>query len=108
MPNLLGWSIDDQTKEFGAMVQLNAHTFRPQPSGQVDVISTPRTEFFSEDRIKHMAGIAGEKSRDFWENVERNFPAQKALYENMLDISGETPKSKPIDIQRDRAAEFRP
>lgn len=105
MPNLLGWCEDQDTKQFGAMVQLNARTFQPQADGTMNVLSTPRTEFFDKDRIDHMASVAGEKSRGFWENVEKNYPFQKTLYENGQDMTAQN-GARTIDVQRNRAVDF--
>lgn len=86
MPNFLGWAVNEQTNEFGAHIQLNAHTFQPQPDGRVLVTATPRTEWFSGERMTKMAETAGPKSKGFWEDVAAQFQTHHEMHANKLDI----------------------
>ena len=87
MPNFLGWHVNEQTNEFGAMIQLNSHTFKPLPNGLVDVVSTPRTEVFTGDQIARMVEVAGPKSKDFWANMQDSFAKQLPVWENGRDMT---------------------
>lgn len=84
MPNFLTWGMEND--KFGAYVQLNASTFKPQPDGRVLVEKTPRTEFFDREKVDRLAETAT-KTKPFWEQMKEMLPKQEALFSNSRDIS---------------------
>lgn len=106
MPNLLAWMAHPETGEFGAQVQLNSRVFTLQADGSVVVTPNPQTKFYDAQALAKMAEVAGEGSKPFWTNLQKEYPVRLALHENGVDMTQRLEKPAAPEIRVSPA--FRP
>ena len=88
MPNFLAWGVDNQTKDFGAYIQLSPRAHVMQPDGSfVAKPLEPKTVHMNEAEINRRVEVASPASKGFWEATAKELPRALAMYENKADMS---------------------
>jgi hypothetical protein len=88
MANFLAWGVNNETKEFGAFIQLNPRAHVMQPDGSfVARQLEPKTQHFNETEINRRVEVASPASKNFWEATAKELPRALAMYENKADMS---------------------
>ena len=88
MPNFLAWGVDNQTKDFGAFIQLTPRAHVMQPDGSfVARQLEAKTVHLNEAEINRRVEVASPGSKGFWEATAKELPRALAMYENKADMS---------------------
>ncbi len=88
MANFLAWGVNNETKDFGAFIQLTPRAHVMQPDGSfVARQLEAKTQHFSEAEINRRAEVASPTSKSFWEATAKELPRAQAMFENKSDMT---------------------
>jgi hypothetical protein len=106
MPDFVAWTTCPKTGEFGVQVRTDGRNFSPQADGSLVVTPNPQTKFYDAQALAKMAEVAGEGSKPFWTNLQKEYPMRLALHENGVDMTQQPEKPAASGIRVGPA--FRP
>jgi hypothetical protein len=80
--------------------------FRRKRMGRLLLPPNPQTKFYDAQALAKMAEVAGEGSKPFWTNLQKEYPMRLALHENGVDMTQQPEKPAASGIRVGPA--FRP